>query len=367
MTAQPKHAVLYRMVTDEHICPWGIRALHLLKSRGYTVEDHPLRTREAHDAFKAEHGVKTSPQVFIDGARIGGYEDLRRFFDLPVRDPKATTYAPVIAVFGSAALLAAALSYSILGSALTLQALAWFISFSMVLLAVLKLRDLYGFSTGFLGYDLLAQRWPTYGKLYPFAELGAGVLMAAGLFPWLSIPVALFIGGVGAVSVFKAVYLDRRELKCACVGGDSNVPLGFVSLSENLLMIGMAAWMLAAPAHHVPLKEAHAPAAVAATGHDRHTATPASAAYMTGMERMNLEMAGPMTGDADVDFAAMMIPHHRGAIEMAQVELRYGKDPALRAMSEEIVRAQEAEIAVLEAWLRTRRKAEPAAPPDASH
>ena len=52
------------------------------------------------------------------------------------------------------------------------------------------------------------------------------------------------IGGIGAVSVVKAVYIDRRELKCACVGGSSNVPLGFLSLTENLMMIGMALWML---------------------------------------------------------------------------------------------------------------------------
>ena len=62
----------------------------------------------------------------------------------------------------------------------------------------------------------------------------------------LAIPVALFIGSVGAVSVFYAVYVQRRELKCACVGGSSNVPLGFVSLTENLMMVGMALWMLIA-------------------------------------------------------------------------------------------------------------------------
>jgi hypothetical protein len=67
--------------------------------------------------------------------------------------------------------------------------------------------------------------------------------MVAGVLTWLSVPVALFIGSVGAASVFKAVYLDRRELKCACVGGSSNVPLGFVSLTENLMMIVMAVWM----------------------------------------------------------------------------------------------------------------------------
>jgi hypothetical protein len=67
--------------------------------------------------------------------------------------------------------------------------------------------------------------------------------MVAGALTWLSVPVALFIGTVGAASVFKAVYIDKRELKCACVGGSSNVPLGFVSLTENLMMIAMAVWM----------------------------------------------------------------------------------------------------------------------------
>jgi hypothetical protein len=61
---------------------------------------------------------------------------------------------------------------------------------------------------------------------------------------WLSAPAALFVASIGAVSVFKAVYIDKRELKCACVGGDSKVPLGFVSLTENIMMIGMAIWML---------------------------------------------------------------------------------------------------------------------------
>jgi hypothetical protein len=55
---------------------------------------------------------------------------------------------------------------------------------------------------------------------------------------------ALFAASIGAISVFKAVYIDKRELKSACVGGDSKVPLGFVSLTENLMMVGMAIWML---------------------------------------------------------------------------------------------------------------------------
>ena len=242
-----KKAVLYRMVMPEHVCPWGRKARHLLRSRGYEVEDHHLKTREETEAFKEAHAVKTTPQTFIDGVRIGGYDDLRRFFGLKVKDPKATTYAPVIAIFAGAAAMALGASQAAMGSPVTMHTLQWFIAFAMVALATTKLRDLESFSGMFLNYDLLAQRWVPYAYLYPFLEFGAGGLMAAGALTWLSAPVALVIGGIGAVSVFKAVYVDKRELKCACVGGDSNVPLGFVSLTENLMMVGMAVWMLAWP------------------------------------------------------------------------------------------------------------------------
>jgi glutaredoxin len=237
-------AVLYRMVMPDHVCPYGLKARHLLKSKGYRVEDHWLETREATDAFKAEHGVKTTPQTFIGGARIGGYDDLRRHFGQTVREPGATSYVPVIAVFAATALLALAVSQAAFGTPFTGRAVEWFIGFSMVVLGMLKLQDIESFSTMFLNYDLLGRRWVPYGHVYPFIEFGAGVLMVAGVLTWLSAPLALLAGGIGGASVFKAVYVDRRELKCACVGGSSKVPLGFVSLTENLAMIGMAAWML---------------------------------------------------------------------------------------------------------------------------
>jgi len=244
MSAAHKTAVLYRMVMETHTCPYGLKARALLRRKGYRVEDHWLKTREETDAFKAAHAVKTTPQVFIGGERIGGYDDLRRWFGQTVRDPKKPTYRPVAAVFAVTALLALAVSYAAYGHPFTQRAAEWFISFSMVVLAILKLQNVETFSTMFLNYDLLAKRWVRYGYIYPFAEAGAGLLMAGRALDWLSIPVALFIGTIGAVSVFKAVYIDKRELKCACVGGDSNVPLGFVSLTENLMMVAMAIWML---------------------------------------------------------------------------------------------------------------------------
>lgn len=238
-----KRAVLYRMVTPEHVCPFGLKARWLLRRRGYEIEDYLLRSRAEQDAFKGEHEVKTTPQVFLGGERVGGYDDLRRAFGLAVKDPKATSYAPVIAVFAVAAAIALAINGLTGTPPIGLAGAGRFVAVAMCLLAMLKLQDVDRFATMFLGYDLLARRLVPYAYVYPFAEFGAGALMLAGVATWLSAPVALVIGGIGAASVFKAVYLDRRELKCACVGGSSNVPLGFVSLTENVMMVAMAIGM----------------------------------------------------------------------------------------------------------------------------
>lgn len=239
----PRRAELYRMVMPDHVCPYGLKSRFLLKRNGYKVDDHWLETREETDAFKQKHGVETTPQTFIDGDRIGGHDDLRRHLGLRVREEGETSYQPVIAIFATGLLMALAVSYGVFGTVLTVRALEWFIAISMCLLGIQKLQDVESFSTMFLNYDLLARRHVRYAYFYPFAETLAGVLMIAGTLIWIAAPLALFIGTVGAWSVFKAVYIDKRELKCACVGGGSNVPLGFVSLTENLMMMAMALWM----------------------------------------------------------------------------------------------------------------------------
>jgi uncharacterized protein (DUF305 family) len=77
-----------------------------------------------------------------------------------------------------------------------------------------------------------------------------------------------------------------------------------------------------------------------------------SQAMDASMKKMDHDMAsGKMTGDPDHDFTVMMIPHHQGAVDMAKVELKYGKDPELRALCEDIIVAQKKEIAQMKAWL----------------
>ena len=78
---------------------------------------------------------------------------------------------------------------------------------------------------------------------------------------------------------------------------------------------------------------------------------PADKAFMEAMQAMMKNMKTKPTGNADKDFVQMMMPHHQGAIDMAKVELKYGKDPELLKMAGDIVAAQEKEIAEMKAWL----------------
>ncbi|PRY73154.1 glutaredoxin [Halomonas ventosae] len=242
-SAQHETARVYRMKTEEHLCPFGLKTVDLLKRKGYEVEDHTLTSRDAIDEFQEQAGVDTTPQVYIGEERVGGYEEVREYLGLSVPGEKETTYQPVIAIFATSLLIGLAVSWAASGTLVSLRMPEYAIATAMTLLGLQKLQDVESFSTMFLNYDLLAQRQVLYGYVYPYAETLAGVLMLAGALTWLSAPLALFIGTVGAISVFKAVYIDKRELKCACVGGNSDVPLGFVSLTENLIMMAMGIWM----------------------------------------------------------------------------------------------------------------------------
>ena len=116
---------------------------------------------------------------------------------------------------------------------------------------------------------------------------------------------------------------------CACSG----IALSALSFSAN------AQTASPAPAPHSGMQHAADPMASASTQ-----------AFQKGGEKMMKEMDQPYTGDADKDFVAHMIPHHAGAVDMAQVQLKYGKDPELLKMARDIIKSQEKEMVFMKKW-----------------
>lgn len=224
---------LYRMSMPEHECPWGLKAVNLLNDKGIEFEDHRLTSKQEVEGFKAKHNVAATPQIFFDDERIGGYTDLADYFDVEAEDAEYS-YTPVIALFSTAGLVAWAAALGIPG----------FMGVSLSMLASLKLMDLEAFTESFEKYDLVTQQVKPYGKAFPFLELLLGLGFLSGVAPVVTGLGSVIIGTSGAISVFKAVYIDKLELNCACVGGGSKAPLGVISFLENAIMIGMGAFLL---------------------------------------------------------------------------------------------------------------------------
>ena len=139
---------------------------------------------------------------------------------------KIKSFTPLIAVFGTSFLINITLNKNFQD----------FMGISICLLAMLKIMDIEAFGISFKKYDLISSRFKKWIYIYPFCELLIGIrFLLSEPHPFV-ILIAFILGIIGMASVFKAVYLDKLKLNCACIGGYAKTPLGIISFIENLLM-----------------------------------------------------------------------------------------------------------------------------------
>lgn len=229
-----KDVDVFRMVLDDHVCPYGEKAINLLQEKGIDFTDHHLTSREEVDNFKMKHDVQTTPQIFSKEKRIGGYSDLAKLLEIDTENSSDKSYLPVITVFSVAMFMAIAESFSMFR----------FMGFSLCLLSLLKLMKIRSFAKAFQHYDMLSKILPSYAFIFPFLELFVGLGFLANSFHFFVGMGALILGSLGTYSIYTAVYVEEKDLNCACVGGDTNVPLGAVSITENIIMTLMGIWFL---------------------------------------------------------------------------------------------------------------------------
>ena len=147
---------------------------------------------------------------------------------------KIKSFTPLIAVFGTSFLITITLNKNFQD----------FMGISICLLAMLKIMDIEAFGISFKKYDLISYRFKKWIYIYPFCELLIGISFLLTAPPYSVVLIAFILGIIGMASVFKAVYLDKLKLNCACVGGYAKTPLGIISFIENLLMAIMSGLIL---------------------------------------------------------------------------------------------------------------------------
>jgi copper chaperone CopZ len=132
-----------------------------------------------------------------------------------------------------------------LGAISAHETMRYFMAGFFLVFAFFKLLDLNAFADAYAGYDLLAARWRTWGFIYPFVELGLGMAYLANFAPRATAWVTVVVMGFSAIGVIRAV-LDKRRIRCACLGSVFNLPMSTVTIVEDVGMVLMAVAMLAA-------------------------------------------------------------------------------------------------------------------------
>lgn len=166
----------------------------------------------------------------------------------PPTDAPRQSYFPLLLILGYI-LGVTALVEAAAGAFAWMRAMNHFMAGFFLVFSFFKLLNLAAFADAYAGYDIVAARWRPYGFAYPFIELALGAAYLTGFQPLATNAVTLVVMGVGTVGVVKSL-LARRKIRCACLGAVFNLPMSYVTLTEDLLMVAMAAVMMVATVGH---------------------------------------------------------------------------------------------------------------------
>lgn len=200
------------------------------------------------DKILTVEGEDVSPQAVERLVGRAGFRILGAVESWPTAEPEPrrsslATYYPLLLAFGYLAGFVALLEWHA-GSFDTTRAMGRFMAGFFLVFSFFKLLDLPGFVDSFRGYDLLARRVPAYAWTYPFLELALGAAYALEVVPLVTNLVTLGVMAVGTVGVAAAL-VQKRRVRCACLGAVLKVPMSSLTLFEDVLMAAMAAAMLA--------------------------------------------------------------------------------------------------------------------------
>ena len=189
------------------------------------------------DTLKA--ALKDYPKYQINDKMAAATPSVSTAFEAETEDKRSwlETYKPLLLILG----YVGAVSY--LASSDWMTWMRYFMAGFFLVFSFFKLLDLRGFADSYRMYDVVARVIPAYGYVYPFLELALGAAFLTGFDPFLTNIVALIVMGVSAIGVFQSV-LDKRKIKCVCLGSVFNLPMSTVTIVEDLLMVAMSAAML---------------------------------------------------------------------------------------------------------------------------
>jgi len=152
------------------------------------------------------------------------------------------TYKPILLIFAYISTISIIAAYSSAGFN-TMQAMNVFMAGFFLTFSFFKMLDLQGFAESYAMYDIVAKKWNSWGYIYAFIELGLGIAYAINFQPLLTNILTVVVMGISIVGVLQSV-LNKRTIKCACLGAVFNLPMSTVTIIEDGLMIGMAATMI---------------------------------------------------------------------------------------------------------------------------